>query len=481
MIFPLSKINLVPRSVTDSIRNNPTRASILVVEDDPVLSRLLIKELSKAGYEVDGADSWRLARERLTAFAPNLVLLDVNLPDAEGFGPLAEIARSRPVVMLTAYGNVNQAVEAMRLGAADYLVKPVNLDELEMVIRSALDRSQWHAQQTLRQADAGRAMIGNSDPMQQLRQLIHEVAQSDVTALIQGESGAGKELVAQAIHAASPRAHESFVAVDCCTLQDSLFESELFGHERGAFTGADRRKTGLIEAAARGTLFLDEIGEASPAIQAKLLRVIETGRFRRVGAISDLRSDVRIVAATNRNLQDRALAGHFRDDLYYRLSTFVIEVPPLRSRKSDIPMLAAHFAIRRRQALGLPPVRFSTSALDQLATYEWPGNVRELRNVMERALIMLGNGDTVLGQHLGLPMTKQLPKAPPPDTDIPPALPVHDGLVLTGEPTLEHIEREYLASLLKKYDGNRKRIAEAMGISERTAYRMMDRFGYKSR
>jgi DNA-binding NtrC family response regulator len=456
------------------------RASILVVEDDPVLNRLLIKELGKAGYEVEGADSWRQARERIAAFAPNLVLLDVNLPDAGGFGPLAEIAGGRPVVMLTAYGNVNQAVEAMRLGAADYLVKPVNLDELELVIRGALERSQWHAQKALRQSDAGGAMIGHSAAMQDLRRLIREVAHSDVTVLIQGESGSGKELVAQAIHAASPRHGENFVAVDCCTLQESLFESELFGHERGAFTGADRRKAGLIEAATRGTLFLDEIGEAGPPIQAKLLRVLETGRFRHVGANTDLRADVRVIAATNRDLRQRAHAGQFRDDLYYRLSTFIIDVPPLRARRDDIAALAAHFVTRRRQAMGLQPVTFSAAAIGQLMAYDWPGNVRELRNVIERALIMLGDGSQVEVQHLG---TLQAVSSPIPASAAaaagPITNPVHDTLVLHGEPTLEGIEREYLASLLKKYGGNRRRVAEALGVSERTAYRMMDRYGYK--
>ena len=286
-----------------------TKPSILVVEDDPTLNRLLVKELRKAGYEIDSASSWQEARERIAAFAPNLVLLDVNLPDASGFGPLSEIASSRAVVMLTAYGNVNQAVEAMRLGAADYLVMPVNLVELELVIRGALERSQLRARTALGASDTAGAMIGDSPAMRQLRKTIAEVAPSDVTVLIEGESGAGKELVAQALHAASARRGEPFVPVDCCTLQESLFESELFGHERGAFTGADRRKAGLIEAAARGTLFLDEIGEAGPAIQAKLLRVLETGRFRHVGATADLRSDARIVAATNRDLRERAREG----------------------------------------------------------------------------------------------------------------------------------------------------------------------------
>ena len=455
--------------------------SILIVEDDPVLNRLLVKELRKAGYDIDSASSWRDAKERLSVFAPSLVLLDVNLPDASGFGPLSEIAGSRPVVMLTAYGNVNQAVEAMRLGAADYLVKPVNLDELELVIRAALERSQLRAQKALTTAEGASAMIGDSPAMQQLRQTIREVAASDVTVLIQGESGSGKELVAQALHAASPRRSEHFVAVDCCTLQESLFESELFGHERGAFTGADRRKAGLIEAAARGTLFLDEIGEAGPAIQAKLLRVLETGRFRHVGATTDLRSDARIVAATNRDLQRRAREGQFRDDLYYRLSTFVIHVPPLRMRRSDIGALAAHFIDRRRQAQGLAPVPISGAALEHMTRYDWPGNVRELRNVIERALILVGDAPEIGLQHLGTldPSTPAPPPNQPQGTPPPTALPVDGALVLHGEPTLEGIEREYLASLLKKYGGNRRKVADALGVSERTAYRMMDRYGYK--
>ena len=457
------------------------KSSILVVEDDPVLNGLLVKELRKSGYDLDSASSWLHAQQRIAAFAPDLVLLDMNLPDASGFGPLSAIASSRPVVMLTAYGNVNQAVEAMRLGAADYLVKPVNLDELELVIRGALERSRLRAQKALAAVDAAGAMIGNSPAMQQLRKTIAEVAPSDVTVLIEGESGAGKELVAQALHAASPRRAEPFVPVDCCTLQESLFESELFGHERGAFTGADRRKAGLIEAAAHGTLFLDEIGEAGAAIQAKLLRVLETGRFRHVGATADLRSDARIVTATNRDLQRRAQAGHFRDDLYYRLSTFVIHVPPLRARREDIGALAAHFVARRRQGLGLPPVSLHPGALERLADYDWPGNVRELRNVIERALIVAGDAPEIAPAHLGALSPGLASAAPAATTAALPsaALAPPDALVLHGEPTLEAIEREYLARLLKKYAGNRRTVADAMGVSERTAYRMMDRHGYK--
>ena len=457
------------------------KSSILVVEDDPVLNGLLVKELRKAGYDIDSASSWRDAQQRIAAFAPNLVLLDVNLPDASGFGPLSEIAASRPVVMLTAYGNVNQAVEAMRLGAADYLVKPVNLDELELVIRGALERSQLRAQKALGAGDAASsAMIGDSPAMRQLRKTIAEVALSDVTVLIEGESGAGKELVAQALHAASARRSEPFVPVDCCTLQESLFEFELFGHERGAFTGADRRKAGLIEAAAHGTLFLDEIGEAGPAIQAKLLRVLETGRFRHVGATTDLRTDARIVAATNRDLRERAREGQFRDDLYYRLSAFVLRVPPLRARREDIGALAAHFIARRRQGRGLPPIRLSPAALEHLTRYDWPGNVRELRNVIERALILVGNAPEITPAHLGL--VEPAPGGATAATPGPAVAVTSSGeetLVLRGEPTLDSIEHEYLGQLLQKYGGNRRKVAEALGVSERTAYRMMERHGYK--
>jgi len=289
--------------------------------------------------------------------------------------------------------------------------------------------------------------------------------------------------VAQALHAASARHDERFIAVDCTTLQESLFESELFGHERGAFTGADRRKAGLIEAAAHGTLFLDEIGEAGPAIQAKLLRVLESGRFRRVGATSDLRTDVRIVAATNRDLAQRARQQLFRDDLYYRLAAFVIQVPPLRARSEDVGVLAEHFIELRRRGKGLPPVALGYAARDALVRYNWPGNVRELRNVIERALILVGDAPEIAPAHLGLNETSFATRwTAPVDTVAESAATTSvadDTLVLQGEPTLEHIEREYLAQLLKKYDGNRRKVAEALGVSERTAYRMMDRHGYK--
>jgi transcriptional regulator with PAS, ATPase and Fis domain len=276
--------------------------------------------------------------------------------------------------------------------------------------------------------------------------------------------------------------------VDCCTLQESLFESELFGHERGAFTGADRRKPGLMEAAAKGTLFLDEIGEIGPAIQSKLLRVLETGRFRRVGATVDVRGDARIVAATNRNLAAQVGSGLFREDLFYRLTPFVIEVPPLRERGADILLLARNFIAHRRHAQGLPTLDISPAAVEHLSAYAWPGNVRELRNVVERAMILAGQGDCVELAHLtalshGSPDNKGLRMPPVPPATAGASVTVkgvnpgvtHPPLVFQGEPTLESIEREYLLILLKRYKGNRSKVARVLGVAERTAYRMLDR------
>jgi DNA-binding NtrC family response regulator len=385
--------------------------------------------------------------------------------------------------MLTAFGGVNQAVQAMQHGASDYLVKPVNLDELELVIRRTIEQSHLQSQKEWlsgsHRARHGPVMIGDSAPMQRLRQMIAEVARTDVTVLIQGESGTGKELVAQAVHAQSQRHSEAFVPIDCCTLQENLFESELFGHERGAFTGADRRKPGLIEAAVRGTLFLDELGEAGPAVQAKLLRVIETGRFRRVGATNDLRADVRIVAATNRDLLARANEGHFRTDLYYRLSTFVIDVPPLRDRTEDIPALANSFLARRGQSQGIQLKILSPQAIEQLQSYRWPGNVRELRNVIERAFIMAADAHVIECQHLPTVKEPAHPQSAS-ENQIAATGAEHANLVFPGEPTLEVIERTYLDHLLTKYRGNRRRVADALGVSERTAYRMLERHALRS-
>lgn len=443
-----------------------TNPTLLVIEDDAVLNRLLVGELKQSGFTVHGSLDWTDGRSAIDRLAPELVLLDVHLPDANGLDIMAEIGDSRPVIILTANASINQAVEAMRMGAADYLAKPVNLDELELIIRRVLENRRLCAEHEYRRSEETMrlgGMLGDSPAMTELRRMIEAVAQTDVTVLIQGESGAGKELVAHAVHHASPRREGAFVALDCCSLQDTLFESELFGYEKGAFTGADRRKPGLMEAAAGGTLFLDEIGDIGPAIQAKLLRVLETGRFRRVGATSDMRADVRIVAATNRDLATLVRAGTFRADLYYRLNAFILAVPPLRQRREDIPVLANHFLAARaggvRQHLHPEAVRFLTE-------YDWPGNVRELRNVIERASILSGDTPEIAPAHL-LGLSGDMPSG---------AVGSGNSVRFDDEPALEKIEREYLAYLLDKYQGNRRKVAEKLGISERTCYRMTARY-----
>ncbi|MCU7861587.1 MAG: sigma-54 dependent transcriptional regulator, partial [Candidatus Thiodiazotropha sp. (ex Lucinoma kastoroae)] len=304
--------------------------SILVIEDDTTLNQLIVRQLTKAGYQSSGVLSWSAAQKHLHSNEPSLIVMDARLPDGDSLEQLPSIVDEYPVIILTAYGSVKDAVDAMKKGAADYLLKPISPEELLLTVERAISTAalrndhQFCKRQLRATTYKERTLIGHSSALDAIRRLIEAVAQDDISVLVQGESGTGKELVARAIHEYSPRSSRNFVAVDCCTLQEKLFESELFGHEKGAFTGADRQKKGLIEGAAGGTLFLDEIGETDPSIQSKLLRVLETGIFRRLGGIKDLVADVRIVAATNRNLEEMANTDGFRADLYYRLNGFNI-------------------------------------------------------------------------------------------------------------------------------------------------------------
>ena len=307
-------------------------------------------------------------------------------------------------------------------------------------------------------------MVGHSIALEQIKELVEAVAPSDMTVLVLGESGSGKELIARAIHQHSHRAMRNFVAVDCCTLQESLFESELFGHEKGAFTGAGRKKVGLIEGAAGGTLFLDEIGEIPPAIQAKLLRVLETGVFRRVGGTRDLTSDVRIVAATNRDLKAMSETGDFRADLYYRLDAFNIYAAPLRERREDIPSLVEHF-IQNHNFSKRVHKNVTKEAMRKFVAYDWPGNVRELKNVVERAIILSREKKTIRARHLTFGACKE--RKPGFELAIPRGI----------DPTLEELEASYLKLLLEKHAGHRATVAQVLGISERHVYRLINKYG----
>ncbi|MCU7834568.1 MAG: sigma-54 dependent transcriptional regulator [gamma proteobacterium symbiont of Taylorina sp.] len=442
---------------------------ILVIEDDELLNQMIVHQLKSKGYLAFGVNSLAQTREYLGQYEPDLIISDMRLPDGECIDELPSLIESQPVVVLTAYGTVQNAVEAIQAGAAHYLTKPVSPDELILTVQRVLDAAALEADHKFcksrlkAQHDKHPFMIGQSPALEQAKELIDAVAPSEMTVLILGESGSGKELVARAIHEQSRRADKHFVAVDCCTLQENLFESELFGHEKGAFTGADKKKNGLIEGAYGGTLFLDEIGEIPPAIQAKLLRVLETGIFRRVGGTKDLTSNVRIVAATNRDLKKMSESKEFRADLFYRLDAFSIYTPPLRERRDDIPFLVDHF-IRNHNFSMCVKKTVVKEAMRKLIAYDWPGNVRELKNMVERAIILSRNSKIIRGRHFNLKDYEQSKKG------------FQLDIMHGTDPTLEDIEACYLKLLLGKHAGHRTTIAQVMGISERHVYRLISKY-----
>ncbi len=442
---------------------------ILIVEDDAVLNRLIVRQLRGHDYDAVGVTSWEQADAFLAAHEPHLLIADVRLPDGDTLDRLPDLVKMQPVVVLTAFGSVRNAVSAMKAGAFEYLLKPASPEELLLVVQRALDdaalrNDHQFCRQRLR-AKEGTAsfMIGVSVPLLKIKETIADVAPTDITVLIQGESGSGKELVARAIHDSSRRAKRNFVAVDCCTLQEKLFESELFGHEKGAFTGADRQKRGLIEGAEGGTLFLDEIGEIDASIQSKLLRVLETGIFRRVGGTKDLQANIRVVAATNRDLEAMSASGEFRADLYYRLSAFVIDTPPLRDRRDDIPYLATHF-IQNHNFSRRINKWLSNEALRRLTAYDWPGNVRELKNVVERAIILSRDASAIRPEHLAFSALGNKSQ-------------VKVTISFDHDPTLEELQAEYLKLQLGKHSGHRAKVAEVLDVSERNIYRLIRRHG----
>jgi two-component system response regulator HydG len=438
------------------------KKTLLIIDDDVVFNGLLRRQIEAMGFATVGAGTWAEAQQKLGEIEPDAIILDFRLPDSNATKILAEIRNQYPVIVLTGYGSIPNAVNAIREGAADFLTKPVNVDELEMTVRHVLETAELRESnqfyRTQLAAHRPGPMVFDSAAMREVQAMVDAVGPTDTTVLILGESGTGKELVAQAIHDGSPRAHRELVAIDGSGLQESLFESELFGHERGAFTGADRQKKGLIEEAAGSTLFLDEIGDIGSAIQAKLLRVMETSTFRRLGGNKTLTADARFVAATNRDIEAMGRSGSFRSDLYFRLSRFVITVPPLRSRREDIEPLARHFlnALTRTA-----PMSLAADGLKLLLAYDWPGNVRELRNAVERAVILARPDTQVRAEHLAF-----IPRAQTGET----------VLRFAQDPTLEQIERDYLKQVMARNGGNRQKTAAVLGISERHVYRLIEKY-----
>jgi two-component system, NtrC family, response regulator HydG len=438
------------------------KKTLLIIDDDAVFNGLLRRQIEGMGFAAVGAGSWAEGQQRLGEIEPDAIILDFRLPDSDAAHILGEIRNQYPVIVLTGYGSIPNAVSAIREGAADFLTKPVNVDELELTVRRVLETAELReSNRFYRTQLASRRpgpLVFKSAAMREVQALIHAVGPTDTTVLILGESGTGKEMVAQAIHDCSPRASRELVAIDGSGLQENLFETELFGHERGAFTGADRQKRGLIEEARGSTLFLDEIGDIGPAIQAKLLRVMETNSFRRLGGNKTLTADARFVAATNRNIAAMSSSGSFRSDLYFRLSRFVINVPPLRERREDIEPLAKHFlALLTRTS----PMSLAADALKLLTAYDWPGNVRELRNAVERAVILARPGTQLRAEHFAF---------------IPRSQSGEIVLRFGQEPSLEQIERDYLHQVMTKYGGNRHKTAAVLGISERHVYRLIEKY-----
>lgn len=444
-------------------------SSILVVDDDQRNREMLAEALSEAGFSVDIACDGVEALGKINQETYDALLSDIRMVPLSGLDLLDSVRKAIPeipIVLLTAFGSVDTAIQAMKHGAFDYIAKPVNLDELVLTMRRAVEhRRLIDENRTLHRSFSERprmaSLIGQSKKMVEVFKLVGKVSRSRTSILIQGESGTGKELVARAIHDNSLRATHRFVAVNCSAIPDSLLESELFGHTKGSFTGAHTMRSGLLEEASGGTFFLDEVGDLTPAGQAKLLRVLQEGEMRRLGSNESVQVDLRIIAASRRNLAELVAAGRFREDLLYRLNTVTIFLPSLRERPEDIPLMTEFFLARYGDQKEVPVPSFSSTAMSALVDYSWPGNVRELEHVVERAV--------ALASHAILSVD-----------DLPPELlckkrsPVNHSNILPG--TLKALQKEQVLRMLESTHGNKERTARLLGISRRTLYRLLERY-----
>ena len=442
--------------------------TVLVVDDEEPFRRLLNKELARKGYAVqvahDGKEALRLLRDNLF----DVILLDVMMPGVDGISlmkTLKEDSGAPAIIVLTGKATVETAVEAMKNGAYDYLTKPYKLDELTIVIERAYEFKRLSVKSKLLEQELVRKespfeFVGKSRQVQDILALIKKVAPADSPVFIQGESGTGKELIANTVWHYSTRKDAPFIALNCASLSETLIESEIFGHEKGAFTNAYQMKHGLVEVADKGTLFLDEIGEMPIGLQPKFLRFLDSGEFRRVGGNKTLRVDVRMIAATNKDLSDLIKTGSFREDLYYRLNVINVAIPPLRERKEDIDELARHFLKKYAQKLSKSIGGFTPEALELLTGYKWPGNVRELENVVERAVILC-ECDWIGAEDLSISSYAAIAE-------------------MSVNPSLEEMEKTYILRVLKEAGGNQSRASQLLGIDRKTLYLKLKKYGITS-
>ncbi|MBI5909317.1 MAG: sigma-54-dependent Fis family transcriptional regulator [Betaproteobacteria bacterium] len=440
---------------------------ILVVDDEERICEAVKRALERSGYQVDIMLSALDALESVRERAPDMVICDIKMPDMDGMSLLERIKEHEPnipVLMITGHASIESAVEAVRKGAQEYVPKPFSPDQIRFLVERAFERERLIEQNRYLNSELGQAQIrnvvrGTSPVMQRVFDLVARVAGTDSSVLITGESGTGKEVVARLIHFGGARAGAPFVTVNCSAIPNELLESELFGHMRGSFTGALYTKRGSFEQADGGTFFLDEIGDMRLEMQAKILRVLEERRIRRIGAEDEIAVDVRVIAATNKNLREEIKAGRFREDLFYRLDIVQIEIAPLRERKEDIPILAGHFLGVFCGEMKKPPTHFSDDALSLLGRHDWPGNVRELRNAVERALIFAGPGEPIRTGHFPRRLREQTSaRLQAPHKDL---------------RSLREVETAHIRAVLEACEGNKARAAECLGISPSTIWRKL--------
>jgi two-component system response regulator AtoC len=438
---------------------------VLVVDDEEPLRRLLKKELTRKGFAVETAPDGQGALAVLRDHAFHVILLDIVMPGIDGISLMKKLradSSSPVIIVLTGRATVETAVEAMKNGAYDYLTKPYKLDELVIVINRAFEYGSLRVknellQQELVRKESPAEFVCESRQMRDILGLIRKIAPTDSPVLVQGESGTGKELVANTIWHHSRRGHTPLVVLNCATLSEHLIESELFGHEKGAFTNAYQTKHGIVEVADGGTLFLDEIGEMPLGLQAKLLRFLDSGEFRRLGSNKTLKVNVRIIAATNKDLFERAKAGTFREDLYYRLNVITVVIPPLRDRKEDVPGLASHFLRKYSNKMSKAIRGFTAPAMNIMNSYDWPGNVRELENVVERAVILCDN-DSIGPEDLSISPAREVVEQSPPSS-------------------LDDMEKDHILSVLRQAHGNQSKASHLLGIDRKTLYLKLKKYG----